>query len=196
MEAYQIVLLTLAAVLLLKLLILLIAGKGSLARVGPATSAFFRILGDAATAQRVRPVLYPPPPEPPKPVRPSPEPLRLLTLLQREGRLVDFLLEDISEAKDEQIGAGVRELHSKAQAVIKEHLELEPVLRQPEGETVEVPAGFDPSAIRVTGNVTGQPPFRGTLQHHGWRVKGYTLPPLPEGQDAFVLQPAEVELPM
>ena len=60
---------------------------------------------------------------------------------------------------------------------------------------MEVPAHFDPSAIRLTGNVTGQPPFRGILQHHGWRVKNYTLPPLPEGQDQFVLAPAEVELP-
>jgi hypothetical protein len=60
---------------------------------------------------------------------------------------------------------------------------------------VEVPPGFDPSAIRLTGNVTGQPPFRGTLQHHGWRVKDYTLQPAPQGQDEFVIQPAEVELP-
>jgi hypothetical protein len=195
-QPYQMVLLTLAAVVVLKLLVLLIGGKGSLARVGIATSAFFRVLGDAATAERVRPVLTPPPPEPPKPVRQSPEPLRLLTLLQREGRLIDFLLENISAASDEQIGAGVRELHSKAQAVIREHLVLEPILPQEEQSTVVVPHGFDPSAIRVTGNVTGEPPFRGTLQHHGWRVKSYTLPLIPEGQDPFVLQPAEVELPM
>jgi hypothetical protein len=125
----------------------------------------------------------------------SPEPLRLLALLQREGRLLDFLLEDISAATDDQIGAGVRELHRQAQAVIKEHLVLEPVLAKSEGETVEVPAHFDPSAIRLTGNVTGQPPFRGILQHHGWRVKNYTLPAPPEGQDLLVLAPAEVELP-
>jgi hypothetical protein len=196
MEPYQIVLATIGVLVVLKLLILLIIGKGSLARVGPATIASIRILGDPATAERVRQVLTPPPPEPLAPVRQSPEPLRVLTLLQREGRLVDFLLEDIGGATDEQIGAGVRELHSKAQAVIKEHLVLEPVLPQEEQSTVAVPPGFDPSAIRLTGNVTGQPPFRGTLQHHGWRVKSYTLPPLPEGQDAFVLQPAEVELPM
>jgi hypothetical protein len=194
LEPYQIVLLTLAAVIVVKLLVLLILGKGSLSRLGLATAAFTRALGDAGTAERLRPVLYPPPPEPPKPVKLSPEPVRLLALLQREGRLVDFLLEDLSGATDVQIVASVQQLHPKAQAVLKEHLILEPVMPQQEMTTVEVPAGFDPSAIRVTGNVTGQPPFRGTLMHHGWRVKSYTLPPLLEGQDALVLHPAEVEV--
>jgi hypothetical protein len=195
MESYQIVLLTAAAVLAVELLIILILGKGSLAHLGLACKAFSRILGDAASAQRIRPLLEPSAPEEAKPARLSPEPLRLLALLQREGRLLDFLLEDISAATDDQIGAGVRELHRQAQAVIKEHLVLEPVLAKSEGETVEVPAHFDPSAIRLTGNVTGQPPFRGILQHHGWRVKNYTLPAPPEGQDLLVLAPAEVELP-
>lgn len=195
MEPYQIALVTVAAVLVVELLIVLIMGKGSLAQFGLACKTFSRVLGDAATAERVRPLLEPPAVEAAKPARLSPEPLRLLALLQREGRLLDFLLEDISAATDEQVGAGVRELHRQAQAVIKEHLVLEPVLAKSEGETVEVPAQFDPSAIRLTGNVTGQPPFRGTLQHHGWRVKNYTLPAPPQGQDLFVLAPAEVELP-
>lgn len=195
METYQVVLLTVAAVLIVELLIVLIMGKGSLAHFGLACKAFSQILGDRATAERARPLLEPPTEEPKKPARLSPEPLRLLALLQREGRLLDFLLEDIQGAADEQIGAGVRELHRQAQTVIKEHLVLEPVLPKSEGETVEVPANFDPSAIRLTGNVTGQPPFRGVLQHHGWRVKNYTLPPPPEGQDPFVLAAAEVELP-
>jgi hypothetical protein len=89
----------------------------------------------------------------------------------------------------------VREIHRKCQEALKEHLVLEPVLPQNEGETVEVPSGFDPSAIRVTGNVPPQPPFRGTLLHRGWRVREIKLPPLPQGQDEFILQPAEVEVP-
>jgi hypothetical protein len=195
MQPYQIVLLTLAAAAVVKLLLLLVVGRGDLSRFGLALKAYFRVFGDAALAERIRPLLEPAAEEAAKPARLSPEPLRLLALLQREGRLLDFLLEDISAATDDQVGAGVRELHRQAQAVIKEHLVLEPVLAKNEGETVEVPAHFDPSAIRLTGNVTGQPPFRGTLQHHGWRVKNYTLPVPPEGQDLFVLAPAEVELP-
>ena len=56
------------------------------------------------------------------------------------------------------------------------------------------PTGFDPSAVRVIGNVTGQPPFTGTLRHHGWRVKELRIAAPPAGQDEFVVQPAEVEL--
>lgn len=134
------------------------------------------------------------PAEPPKPPKPSGAPLRMLTLLQREGRLVDFLLEDISGATDQQVGFGVRELHGKCQSALKKALELEPVLQQREEETVEIPAGFDPSAVRMTGNVAGQPPFRGVVKHPGWRVKQIKVPAPPEGVNEFVLMPAEVEM--
>jgi hypothetical protein len=195
MENYQVVLLTLAVVVAVVVLALLALGRGSLARFGLAWLAFQKIMGDAALADKVRPILIPPPPEPPKPPKLSGEPLRLLAILQREGRLLDFLLEDISAAADEQVGAGVRELHRKAQHAIKEHLTLEPVMAAQEEQPVEVPVGFDPSAIRLTGNVTGDPPFKGVLKHHGWRVKAYKLPAPPAGQDELVVAPAEVELP-
>jgi hypothetical protein len=183
------VLATLGAVVVLFLVVLLIFGRGSLERLGLARMVFRRTMADPDFAARVQPLLLPPPP-----VKRSGEALRLLRLLQREGRLLDFLLEDITAATDEQIGAGVRDIHKKAQAIIKDHLVLEPVLQQNEGDQIEVPAGFDPSAITVTGNVTGNPPFRGTVIHRGWRVKDFTLNQ-PEGQDEFVVAPAEVELP-
>jgi hypothetical protein len=195
MEPYQYVLWTLAVVAVVNLFVLLAAGRGSLARLNMATLAFFKIMGDSALAEKVRPILYPPPPEPPEPPKLSGEPLRLLALLQREGRLLDFLLEDITAATDDQIGAGVRELHRKSQQVIKEHLTLEPVVAGQEEQMVDVPSGFDPSAIHLTGNVTGNPPFKGVLKHHGWRVKTYKLPGPPPGQDDLVVAAAEVELP-
>lgn len=194
MEPYGYVLLGVAGLLVVEV-IALAALTGGFARFGPAWQAFRRVSADAAFAEKVSALLNPPPPEPPKPKKRSAEPLRLLALLQREGRVLDFFLEDISGAPDDLVGAGVRELHRKAQAVLKEHLTLEPVLPQKEEETVEVPAGFDPSAIRLTGNVSGNPPFRGTLKHHGWRVKDYKLAAPPEGQDEFVVAPAEVDLP-
>jgi hypothetical protein len=191
MEWYYVVPATVAAVVVLEILALVaVAG---VARSGLALTAFRRTIADRDFADRVQNLITPPPPPPP-PLK-SGEALRLLTLLQRKGRLLDFLLEDIQGASNEQIGAGVRELHKESQAVLKEHLVLEPVMPQAEGDTVEVPAGFDPSAIRLTGNVTGQPPFRGVLKHHGWRVKDFTLAKPPEGQDEFVVAPAEVELP-
>jgi hypothetical protein len=131
---------------------------------------------------------------PPQPPKPSPEPILLLALMQREGRLVDFLLENVEAADNETLGAGVRTIHQACQKVLKEHLDMEPVLKGEEKSAVTVPVGFDPSAIRITGNVTGSPPFQGTLEHHGWRVTKIKIAKPPEGQDAFVLAPAEVEL--
>ncbi|MGL6072888.1 MAG: DUF2760 domain-containing protein [Fimbriiglobus sp.] len=131
---------------------------------------------------------------PPPPPKPTGEAVRLLALLQNEARLVDFLLEDISSAADAQIGQAVKEIHKKAGKVLKDHLTLTVVMGGNDGDTVTVAAGFDPSAVRMIGNVTGQPPFTGTLMHPGWRVKEVKLPALAEGADAYILQPAEVEL--
>jgi len=193
METWQVVVLTLVAVLILRFLVVLIISKGNLSRLWPAIRISLRVLSDPAFAAKAQDLLTPPPPPPP-PKR-SGEALRLLALLQREGRILDFFLEDISGASDQQIGEGVKELHRKSKAVLKDRLVLEPILPGEEGQAVEVPPGFDPSAIRLTGNVTGQPPFRGRLVHHGWRVKDFKLPTPPEGVDEFVVAQAEVELP-
>ena len=118
----------------------------------------------------------------------------MLALLQAEARLVDFLMEDIDAAGDAQIGQAVREIHKKARAALKQHAVIEPVLTGNEGDTTTVAKGFDPSAIRVVGNVTGEPPFTGSINHPGWRVTQLKLAPPPEGADEFVLQPAEVQV--
>src|SRR5262245_57034719 len=135
-----------------------------------ACQVFLRTLRDGDFAARLGPVLNPPPPEPPKPVKPSGAPLRLLAVLPRESRFVDFLLDDLQGADDAQIAAAVRDIQPKAQAALKKHLDLGPVLPEPEGSDVTVPGGFDPSAIQLVGNVTGPPPFRGVVRHSGWRV--------------------------
>jgi hypothetical protein len=118
--------------------------------------------------------------------------LRLLALFQQEGRLVDFLLEEISGYDDAQIGAAVRAIHAGCRSVLRERLQLERILEGDDGDVVEVPSGFDAAAIRVTGNVAGVPPFKGTLQHSGWRVTRVTLPE--SSADARIVAPAEVEV--
>jgi hypothetical protein len=163
-------------------------------RTGLALKALGRTLSDKLFAEKVKPLLGAPA-EVPKPVKPDGKPLRMLALLQREGRLLDFLMEDISGAPDAQVGFGVREMHRKCQEALKKALDLAPVLPNNENDTVTVPAGFDPSAVRLTGNVAGQPPFRGTLIHPGWRVTAMRVAAPPEGADEMVLAPAEVEIP-
>ena len=72
--------------------------------------------------------------------------------------------------------------------------ELEPAAKQNEGERVELPKGFDAQRWRLTGNVAGEPPFRGTLRHHGWVARQVRLPAVSEALDPRILAPAEVEL--
>ena len=194
MPTYQVVLISLIAALAVVLMILLALAGGDLGRLGIAYRIFVRVLQDHNFRDKLK-ALADTQQESDKSPRPSAVPLRLLALLQRDGRLLDFLLEDIQAYPDGQIGAAVRDIHKNCRHALQEHLVLEPVIAQPEGATVEVPPGFDPSAIRLTGNVTGQPPFRGTLQHHGWKVKEIKLSPPPPGQDELVLMAAEVELP-
>lgn len=135
--------------------------------------------------------------EPARPAAPGADArpaLQLLAALQREGRLVDFLEEDLSTYADADVGAAARTIHAGCKRALAEMLGLEPVLREPEGAQVTVERGFDPAAIRLTGNVVGQPPFRGALRHHGWRAREVRLPPPPDGDGSAVLAPAEVEL--
>ena len=122
--------------------------------------------------------------------------LRVLAVLQRDGRLIDFLEEDIDPYSDAQIGAAVRDIHRGCRKALHEYLKIEPVLGAAEDERVTVAAGFDPAAIRLIGNVNGSPPFQGVLKHHGWRARAVQLPALPASKgDASVLSPAEVEIP-
>lgn len=143
------------------------------------------------------------PPEPAKPKPPKPPDLTaqhtegalaLLALLQREGRLVDFLRESIDTYDDADIGAAVRDIHRGARKVMDEYLTLEPVMPGDEDDAVTVPKGFDPGEIRLVGEVNGEPPFKGTLRHHGWRVTDTRLPKLSEGVDRRVLAAAEIEI--
>jgi len=124
----------------------------------------------------------------------EPTATEVLAVLQRDGRLVDFLMEDIAAYTDAQIGAAVREVHAGCRQSLGRHVALAPVLDGEEGSTVTVDAGADAALVKVIGNVAGRPPFAGVLRHRGWRVRGFDLPALPPG-GRFVVAPAEVEVP-
>lgn len=120
--------------------------------------------------------------------------LRLLALLQQEGRLIDFLEEEIDSYSDAQVGAAVRAIHSGCRKALRERLRIERIRAEEDGATVRIEPGFDAAEIRLTGNVHGHPPFQGTLQHGGWRAAEITLPDAASGSDATILAPAEVEV--
>lgn len=121
--------------------------------------------------------------------------VQMLALLQRDGRLVDFLTEDVSPYPDAQLGAAVRTIHSSCRQVLDRYIKLEPVISSEEDQPVTVPAGFDPASVKLVGNVVGEPPIKGLLRHRGWRVKEVSLPSLPPGAGREIVAPAEVEVP-
>ncbi len=133
-----------------------------------------------------------PPPETPE--RTHRSALALLALLQREGRLVDFLQEEVAPFSDAEVGAAARIVHEGCRKIVKQYVQVAPVLKEGEGATVTVPAGFDALRIRLTGNVAGQPPYRGAVKHAGWEVTQLSLPSPSEAVDPKILAPAEVEL--
>lgn len=120
--------------------------------------------------------------------------LQLLGLLQRDGRFVDFLQEEVAAYSDAEVGAAARVVHEGCRKTLREHFTLEPVTPEAEGRPVTLEKGFDAAAVRITGNVVGEPPFAGTLTHRGWRVVAVRLPKVALGHDARVVAPAEVEL--
>ena len=119
--------------------------------------------------------------------------LQMLALLQRDGRLVDFLMEDLAAYSDGQIGAAVRDVHSGSRKALERYVSLEPVIDDDEGRPVTIDRGTDPARIKVVGNVAGTPPLTGVLRHRGWDATRVELPPLPSAGRS-VVAPAEVEI--
>jgi hypothetical protein len=165
---------------------------------------FFKVLFDAAFAGRVWSVRQEAAPSlPARAEAPSLRPpanagdrsaLQLLSLLQREGRLVDFLQQDIATFPDADVGAAARVVHEGCRRALKSHAEITPVRSEDEGARVQLPAGFDADAVKLVGEVRGEPPYAGVLRHRGWRAVKLQLPSVVGDFDARILAPAEVEL--
>ena len=187
-----------------------------LSRIAIAIGSFFAILGNARLASDItrlrggEALAADVPPVPPKEVRievpvekivetvvekrVDASALQLLGLLQREARFVDFVQEDVVGYTDAEVGAAARVVHEGCRKVLGAHFSIAPVRNEPEGSRVTLAAGFDATAVRLTGNVVGQAPFTGTLGHRGWRVTEARLPQLTDDKAAAILAQAEVEL--
>ena len=188
-------------------------------RIWLAIRIFFLTLFKADMARRVAEMLAPPAekaltpglsrtkaegsrsPSPPAPLPKGEgrlsrsEAVTLLATLQRESRLIDFVQEPLEGYSDAQIGAAARDVHRECGKVFERLFALRPIVAAAEDAAVEVPAGFDGGRYRLTGNVTGQPPFHGRLVHHGWEAEKCQLPAWSGTPAAArVVAPVEVEL--
>ncbi len=119
--------------------------------------------------------------------------LRLLALLQNNSRLVDFLKEDISSFDDAQVGAVVRKLHADSAKTLEEVVTIRPIMQENEGAKVQVPRGYDPTTLKLIGNVKGEPPFSGTVIHKGWKAHKRSLPKK-SAETNDIIYPAEIEI--
>jgi len=120
--------------------------------------------------------------------------LHMLSVLQRDGRLLDFFDEDLELYEDEQIGAAVRSIHDDCRKVIEKYIGLQPVIDTEEGGKIKIDHGFDMDAISLTGNVSGEPPFEGIVIHRGWKAGKKEIPKLADIRDASLITPAQVEI--
>ena len=183
------------------------ANPSLLSRISLAFGTFFSILSDARFAasvqalrageQRAEPSAPAPAPRAaavPLKEAPPDGALQLLGLLQREARFIDFIQEDVASYADTDVGAAARVVHEGCRRVLRDNFTINAVREEAEGSRLTLPAGFDAAAIRVTGNVVGQPPFTGSITHRGWRVSEVRLPRLAAGHDLRIVAAAEVEL--
>lgn len=142
-------------------------------------------------AEAPRPVV-----QPPAENQADAEVVNFLATLQQRGRLLDFLMDDITAYSDAQVGAAARVVHDGCKAVLKEHLGIRPVREEKEGSMIEVPAEHAADEYRLVGRIAGEAPFTGVLVHRGWKVETVSLPRLLRREDERLptIAPAEVEL--
>ena len=142
------------------------------------------------------PMPAPVPIQPPAPVanQAEAEVVAFFGLLQEKGRLVDFLMEDVTPYEDAEVGAAARVIHQGCRQVLQEYFNISPISEAQEGAQVTVPAGYSPDRYRLVGKLTGEPPFTGTLLHKGWKTEFVKLPRIVTKERLPSIAPAEVEL--
>lgn len=115
----------------------------------------------------------------------------MLGILQRDSRLVDFLMEDITAYTDDQVGAAIRDVQVQAKKALERYLKLQPVIDAVE-ETQVKTTGLDAASYKLIGKVppNGKAPG-GILRHRGWKAGAVDLP---AAKPSTILVPAELEV--
>ena len=157
--------------------------------------------GAISEPARPQPAVAPPPPvtvQSPAPAvnQAEAEVVAFFALLQEKGRIVDFLMEELTSYDDAQVGAAARVIHQGCRQVLQEHFKITAVSEAEEGSQVTVPAGYFGDEYRFVGKFSGEPPFTGKLIHKGWKAESVKLPRIvqTDGKRLPVIAPAEVEL--
>ncbi|MDD2558400.1 MAG: DUF2760 domain-containing protein [Desulfuromonadaceae bacterium] len=124
--------------------------------------------------------------------------LQFLARLQEKGRLIDFVMDDMTPYADEQVGAAARIVHQGCQEVLSNFFRIEPLHDGAEEEEITLAQGYDSAAYRLVGSVPEYPPYTGVLLHRGWVTHSINLPQVSgadlTGSDEHIIAPAEVEI--
>jgi hypothetical protein len=165
-----------------------------LALVVVALSIFGGRKSNATPMRAPVPAVVPPPP--PAANQAEAEVVAFVGLLQEKGRLVDFLMEDLTSYEDAQVAAAARIVHQGCRQILQEHFKITAVSQAEEGSQVTVPTGYAADEYRLVGKVSGNPPFTGKLIHKGWKTESVTLPRIVKLDEKRLpsIAPAEVEL--
>ncbi len=179
--------------------------------LGVATKAFFKLLFDRELSRSFQGLLDGAPPnrltdskaseEPVKPLQKEKpantrsEAISLLAALQRETRLLDIVHESLDDYSDAQVGAAARDVLRDVGTVIQRMFAIEPMTDTPDGQSLETPAEFEPAEFRLTGKISGQAPFQGTVAHHGWKATRCEIPRWTgDDRTALIIAPVELEV--
>lgn len=172
-----------------------------------ATKAFCKLLFnqelsasfDQLIAEGSSPKISPEPKPAVTPAKPQPparsDAISLIAALQREARLLDIVTESLDGYTDAQIGAAAKEVLRDTGAVLERMFGLQPLTDAEDGSALETPAKFDAAEYRLTGNVSGEAPFRGSVAHHGWKATKCDIPKWTgEKSSALIIAPIELEI--
>ena len=180
--------------------------------IGLAFKAFFAAIFDRQAALRIQEALQqdapsgtprrsiadkasekqPPTPKPQRPVAVPgrSDALTLLATLQREAKLIDFVMEPLDNVDDAQVGAVVRNLLSDCRKCLQRIFQLVPISDAEEGSTVAVDATAPPSRQRIVGASSIS---EGVLVHPGWKSEKLDLPKWSGNtEEANFLAPVEI----
>jgi len=124
----------------------------------------------------------------------DPSHLRLLSILQQSGRMIDFLKEDISSYSDAQVGAAVRKIHLDCGKSLEEFVAIRPIMDEAEGSIITISSGYNPSEMKIVGKVNDTFPLKGHIIHRGWKACKRSLPKKSGEQAGELLSPAEIEV--
>ncbi len=121
--------------------------------------------------------------------------LTLLSVLQREARLLDLVHESLEAYSDAQIGSAARDVLRDTKKVLDRMFAISPASDQGEGSRVSVPVDASALRYRVVGSQSAGAASEGTLVHAGWIATQCQVPQWTgKSDESMILAPIEVEV--